>query len=323
MSLRRHSLGGGGKSVSGGEQSEAGRRSSFSQAKICVVCEQEFKDLMGPDGNVVHGCGACWKANNYEGPVPTEYLSSAAKEDSKECNKALKKIQEEQETLAARALQERYELLNQRLHELKSKDGLQRALHGLIKQIQATGMSEIELFNLIDQDGNGELTRGELSAALRKMKISLLPSELDGILRAIDLDGDGTIDFSEFYYLLQKEGLNEGEGMQADDPRLMGFRLGDRVVIKVKLWTDEERAHRSSFDYMHTEIDAGVVMGPGVKPGTLLVKYERTGESFNMKPNQISKNSKALNEHPLHCLCDKCNPMPTLDDSDSDSGFSD
>merc|ERR1711988_931919 len=67
-----------------------------------------------------------------------------------------------------------------------------------------TGLSEEELsefreiFNLVDSDGSGEISREELGELISTLGLKASQEELDRMIDEIDKDGDGTIDFNEF-----------------------------------------------------------------------------------------------------------------------------
>lgn len=294
---------------------------STGPALQCARCRGPFKELMGTNGDLVEGCEACWKQNNYEGPVPTEVLEE---EMGTVSAKVKVKLERRMSTFQHQQQDEgdkRTETLVKRLEVLKSKEPMKRALLAMVKQIQSRGLSELELFNAIDQDGNGTLERGELMAALRKLGVKLSALELDGILRAVDQDGNGTIDYQEFYFLLKSEGDAAMTKPSEHDPRLMGFGLGEKVRIKVALWTESERHRRSSaFRSSGKEVDVGTVMGPGMQPGTLLVKYDRDDSLVNFKPIQLVRMSAdELAKHAEDCVCAKClNDCEYGEDTDTD-----
>ena len=49
-----------------------------------------------------------------------------------------------------------------------------------------------------DADGNGDLDRDEMALVLKQMGREVDDAGLDEIIREVDKDGDGQIDFSEF-----------------------------------------------------------------------------------------------------------------------------
>lgn len=296
--------------------------------KHCGTCNSLFQEIMGPDGNLVEGCLQCWKKRNFEGPVPTDAKQHDAHGAAARVNAKLQARSRRAVDQEKGQGEDRFASLATRLEALKSKGPMKRAIFGMVKQIQSHGMSELELFNSIDQDGNGTLERGELMAALRRLGVKLTGAELDGILRAIDVDGNGTIDYQEFYFLLKSESdaIMQEEPDQ-DDPRMLGFEQGAQVQIKVALWTDSEREHRSGFEYCETKPEVGTVMGPGSKPGTLLVKYNRNESIVIFKPNHLRKMSAAeLAKHSPDCCCHECLGtnafgQDSSTDDDADYGF--
>lgn len=274
---------------------------------------------------LVEGCEKCWKKANYEGPVPQLIAAEDSSKDvTKKALREMKKVAErdtKQAEETAATVQNRYTVLDQRLEILKSKEPLKRALHAMIRQINSRNMTELELFNEIDQDGNGELERGEITAGLRKLGVKLLPIELDSILRTIDQDGSGTIDFQEFYYLIKTEGDCVLGGKQAaeDDvnDRLGGFNLGQRVRVKVALWTEKERQRRNQPDYDPENDMLGTVQGPGMKAGSILVKCDWDSQLVSLKPKHIEAlTAEQLKAHPATCICHACLGLASTDDED-------
>ena len=51
------------------------------------------------------------------------------------------------------------------------------------------------MFELFDRDGNGFITREELSQGLKQLGEELGEKDLDEIFEEADLDGDGNISF--------------------------------------------------------------------------------------------------------------------------------
>jgi len=55
-----------------------------------------------------------------------------------------------------------------------------------------------EIFNLVDADGSGEISREELGDLIATLGLKASQEELDRMIDEIDVDGDGTINFEEF-----------------------------------------------------------------------------------------------------------------------------
>eukprot|EP00434_Breviolum_minutum_P031333 symbB.v1.2.027706.t1/scaffold2863.1/size68590/9 len=87
------------------------------------------------------------------------------------------------------------------------------------KQIQALR----ETFQALDENGDGLLTAAELKAGLEKGGLKDIPGDLQEILKAIDADGSGVIDYTEFLAatLDRKHFIEEDACWQA-------FRVFDR-----------------------------------------------------------------------------------------------
>jgi len=59
-----------------------------------------------------------------------------------------------------------------------------------------------EAFQFFDSNGNGHISRFELKAVMMNLGEKLTDTECDALVREADLDGDGQIDYEEFYFLM-------------------------------------------------------------------------------------------------------------------------
>ncbi|KAF3627633.1 hypothetical protein FXO38_27740 [Capsicum annuum] len=60
-------------------------------------------------------------------------------------------------------------------------------------------------FSYFDEDGSGYITQDELQKACDKFGISNIP--IDELMREVDQDNDGRIDYSEFVAMMQDTGF--------------------------------------------------------------------------------------------------------------------
>ncbi|BFG38413.1 hypothetical protein CerSpe_246870 [Prunus speciosa] len=73
-------------------------------------------------------------------------------------------------------------------------------------------------FSYFDKDGSGYITRDELQQACEKF--GLEDVQLDDIIREVDQDNDGHIDYNEFVAMMQDTGF--GKGLQSNMSRKVG-----------------------------------------------------------------------------------------------------
>jgi calmodulin len=73
-------------------------------------------------------------------------------------------------------------------------------------QLSAEEVAEFrEIFNLVDRDGGGSITKIELGELLDKLGIDASPEEIDKMILEIDENGDGDIGFEEFVAVMSRK----------------------------------------------------------------------------------------------------------------------
>eukprot|EP00440_Ansanella_granifera_P077012 gb/GFBE01083574.1/.p1 GENE.gb/GFBE01083574.1/~~gb/GFBE01083574.1/.p1 ORF type:complete len:336 (+),score=76.27 gb/GFBE01083574.1/:1-1008(+) len=273
----------------------------------CSVCKSAFKKIMLPGGEMADGCGSCWAKKGKTGKLPQSFIPLTGGAPAGEAERVvvrrtgslgalqagrrhtslpngLDRLQE----FAKQAEEEEEQKAAKKFGELRNKLPLRNALHSLVRQLKAEGLSEYELFQKMDKDGSGDLSKTELQLALRRFGCQLLPMELDAVLRAFDKDGNGQIDFGEFYAILKEFESDLPEAKvppPSSDPRMHGFEAGDRVKSLVRIWS----ADLADREIDGVQSDEGMVLGAGDAPNTILVKWDRSGLQLNMKPSTIAK----------------------------------
>lgn len=268
----------------------------------CMDCGCPIQTILLPGGGFAEGCEECWKDAGYKGTPPCNVQKSRyAEKAQKQLEKAQKR--KDQKTPAEVEAERRQAARQEKLEEIRAKSPLKQALFSLIQHIEDQGLSELELFHEIDQNGDGILTRSEMAAALRRLGCPLSPAELDGVLRCFDADGSGSIDFGEFYQILKDEcDSMEMKEAEQDDPRLCGFEIGDRVRLKGRLLSELSGASLLKDDL---DVTTGKVMGPGKKQGIIMIALEKNGEEMTVKASLLQKLS-ATKGHHHGCMCEVC-----------------
>ncbi|TYZ58870.1 hypothetical protein PybrP1_000506 [[Pythium] brassicae (nom. inval.)] len=86
------------------------------------------------------------------------------------------------------------------------------ALAVIADQMTETEIVELKKqFMAIDADGNGVITVAELADALRSMGHGMIEEEVTELLKGIDIDGDGLVDYPEFLAATMKRNLANKE----------------------------------------------------------------------------------------------------------------
>ena len=62
-----------------------------------------------------------------------------------------------------------------------------------------------QVFELMDKDKGGNLSAAEFDTALDRLGLGLSEKQKDEVLAVVDADGSGTVDYSEFMYILTGE----------------------------------------------------------------------------------------------------------------------
>lgn len=61
-----------------------------------------------------------------------------------------------------------------------------------------------EIFDLVDEDKGGSISRGELKKLMITLRLKPTEEELDAMMREVDADGSGDIDFDEFVTVMSR-----------------------------------------------------------------------------------------------------------------------
>lgn len=92
-----------------------------------------------------------------------------------------------------------------------------------------------EAFSIFDKDGDGTITAKELGTVMRSLGQNPTDQELDDMVKEIDVDGNGEIDFEEFVTLMTRK----MEDTETEDIIIEAFQMfdkeGDGVVSSEQL----------------------------------------------------------------------------------------
>jgi hypothetical protein len=90
------------------------------------------------------------------------------------------------------------------LLESFSRPAVRESLDRLCAELASKHELVYELLQRLDRNGDGRLSRDELRHGLSSLGVSLKQWELDEVIAAFDKNGDGSVDYVEFYTLLSK-----------------------------------------------------------------------------------------------------------------------
>ena len=78
-------------------------------------------------------------------------------------------------------------------------------------------MSFEDIFKKFDEDGNGFISSIEFRNAIRKLNLGLSSREIDMIMKRVDTNGDGNIDWKEFIAKFKTTDLDDRLKERAKD----------------------------------------------------------------------------------------------------------
>ena len=79
-------------------------------------------------------------------------------------------------------------------------------------------------FELFDRDRDGTITTKELGTVMKNLGQYLSESELEEMIKQVDLDGNGTIDFNEFLGLM----VRKMKDTDTEEELIEAFKVFDR-----------------------------------------------------------------------------------------------
>ncbi|KDO15730.1 hypothetical protein SPRG_18727 [Saprolegnia parasitica CBS 223.65] len=76
----------------------------------------------------------------------------------------------------------------------------------MTQELSETEITEFrEIFNLVDRDRGGSITKVELGELMDTLGINTSPEEIDLMINEIDQDSNGEIDFDEFVAVMSRK----------------------------------------------------------------------------------------------------------------------
>lgn len=86
------------------------------------------------------------------------------------------------------------------------KIDLPEFLHMMSKRIADINLEEdiLEAFKVFDKDGNGVISARELKHVMANLGEALTDFEVDAMIKEADMDGDGCINYAEFFTFVNR-----------------------------------------------------------------------------------------------------------------------
>ncbi|GAU98913.1 hypothetical protein RvY_09989 [Ramazzottius varieornatus] len=81
-----------------------------------------------------------------------------------------------------------------------------------------------QAFVLFDKDGNGIISPADLASAMKSLGLSPTEANLQDMINEVDIDGDGSVEFSEFLRMM----VRKMKQVDLDDELRVIFNLFDK-----------------------------------------------------------------------------------------------
>ncbi len=112
-----------------------------------------------------------------------------------------------------------------------SKNELESHQNGaeILEQFSEEQLNELkEAFQVFDKDGSESITNKELGSVMRSLGQNLTEKEIRDIIKEVDEDGNGTIEFTEFLNLITKRMSLSENHLELKDELEAAFKVFDR-----------------------------------------------------------------------------------------------
>lgn len=135
-------------------------------------------------------------------------------------------------------------------HTASSSTWTKDVMEKFRKIIKSSNMHLREIFESFDEDGNGLITPIEFRNAVRKLQINLTAKEIDEIIRIVDRNMDGMIDWVEFS---SKFKTKENERLIETRARNKMAKLKEQMTLHMKspqdafMLFDKQKTDKLSF----------------------------------------------------------------------------
>ena len=83
-------------------------------------------------------------------------------------------------------------------------------------------------FSLFDKNGDGNISSSELSGVMKQLGRNMTEAEVTDMLKEIDSDGSGTIEFNEFTDYMMKKLTKAQQPTNIDEIRRKAFQACDK-----------------------------------------------------------------------------------------------
>ena len=104
------------------------------------------------------------------------------------------------------------------------------------------------LFDLFDADNSGSITTKELGTVMRNLGQNPSEEELKQMIREVDLNGNGTIDFKEFMCLMLK--------------RMKDNDFEEELQEAFKVFDNDQNGYINSHELRHAMVNLGENLSP-------------------------------------------------------------
>jgi len=103
----------------------------------------------------------------------------------------------------------------------------QDVLNLLLEYIELRGLRVVDFFRQLDKDNSKKISRAEFMNGVKKAGIPMTRKQLKKLVRVLDTDNDGTIDYGEMIAIKRDDVFDfyhKKKVYKKDDPQLQSFK---------------------------------------------------------------------------------------------------